>query len=181
LGIATLLICVQPKAVAQVYKIVDENGHVTYTDQAPEDGAAPMELPDISVVDTDYPDESVIPSTDVADTTEPPEGKTPRELRQIFQDFRIIRPLPEESFFGTSNVVVISWGAGASYEPGMAVSVMVDGQAHAAEPQGNLSLTLDRGEHQVFAILRDQRGRRIVTTPIVTFFVKQGSANFNPS
>jgi hypothetical protein len=40
---------------------------------------------------------------------------------------------------------------------------------------GSVSLTLDRGEHQVYAELLNAQNRRIVATETVTFFVMQGS------
>lgn len=168
-------------ALAEVYKVVDENGNVTYTDQEPEEGATPMTLPDISVVSTEYPEDSFSEETATDGSDESAEGKTPRELRSMYRDFQITSPGQEETISGTGNEVVISWGAGAAYEPGMSVAVFVDGESHAAGPGGNLSLTLDRGEHQVYAILRDERGRRIVTTPTVTFYVHQASVRNRPS
>lgn len=179
-AVVAVLIAQQP-VLAQVYKIVDEDGNVTYTDQAPEEGATPMALPDISIVDTDYPDEAIVAPSGNEQAGDESEGMTPREMRRMFSDFSIIRPLPDETFWGTANTVVISWGSSAPYEAGMSVSVFIDGEAQAAAPSGNLSVTLDRGAHQVYAVLRDQRGRRIVTTPTVTFHVRQASANFNPS
>jgi hypothetical protein len=179
-GAAMFAIVASGSLAAQVYKVVDENGNVTYTDKPPADGTPAMILPEISVVETDYPAEF---STlqDPAGTAEPADniGKTPRELRQMFSDFRLLSPAQDETFWGTANTVVVSWGANLPYEPGMSVTVMVDGQTHNAEVSSNLPLTLDRGEHQVYAVLRDQRGRRVVTSPIVTFNVKQATANVN--
>ena len=43
-----------------------------------------------------------------------------------------------------------------------------------------MTLTLDRGEHNVYVELLDARKRRVLTTNTVTFFVKQGSALSNP-
>ncbi|MDX1555608.1 MAG: DUF4124 domain-containing protein [Xanthomonadales bacterium] len=176
--------------VAQVYKVVDENGNVTYTDQPPADGSGAVVLPEISVVETE-PEDDTAALDATADPTAPTAGgdealveeeqpKTPRELRRMFSDFRILSPAPEESLWGTENTVVVSWGASAPYEPGMSVSVYVDGQARDTDPNGNLSITLDRGEHQVYAVLRDADGRRIITTSTVTFYIHQASRNFNP-
>ena len=179
-GIAVAAIVASGALAAQVYKVVDENGNVTYTDQPPEDGSPPMELPEISVVETEYPSELPGATTSGSEGEDPTASKTPRELRQLFSDFRIISPTPEESYWGTGNTVVVSWGTNSAYEPGMSVSVVVDGTAQNADPESNLPVTLDRGEHQVYAVLRDGRGRRIVTTDIVTFFVHQGSRLNNP-
>lgn len=173
---------------AQVYKVVDENGNVTYTDQPPVDGSGEIVVPELPVV-------QVEPGEDAATTAAATPGpavaaddaqaeeeapKTPRQLRQMFRDFRILTPAQDETYWGTGNTVVVSWGANAPYEPEMTVSVVVDGQSQEVSASGNLSVTLDRGEHQVYAELRDQRGRRIVTTPTVTFYVQQGSRLINP-
>jgi hypothetical protein len=170
---------------AQVYKVVDEDGNVTYTDQPPPDGSAPMVLPEITIIETDYPSESeVAEDATAAAAADEQSGeeveRSPRELRQMFSDFRILSPGQDETFWGTANTVVVSWAANAPYEPGMRVSVVVDGDSQEAAPSGNLPVTLDRGEHQVYAVLHDQRGRRIVTTPTVTFHVQQGSQLINP-
>ena len=42
-------------AAQAVYKTVDEEGNVIYTDQPPEEDAKPMEMPEISVVKTEAP------------------------------------------------------------------------------------------------------------------------------
>jgi len=155
----------------QVYKVVDEHGNVTYTDEPPEPDAEPMQLPEISVIETE-------PAPAATTSSNQPGGvavKTPRELRRLYSDFRILEPSPEQTYWGTENTVVVSWGSDVAYEEGMSVSVVVNGRNYDSEPSGNLSVTLDRGEHQVYAILKDQRGRRIVTSDVVTFFVKQAS------
>lgn len=157
----------------EVYKVVDENGNVTYTDEAPGPGAEPMKLPEISVIETDYQDEPVAPPVEAAADEET--VKTPRELRRMYEDFRILEPRPEQTYWGTENTVIVSWGANVAYEPGMTVSVVVNGKSTDSDPSGNVPITLDRGDHQVYAILKDGQGRRIITSEVVTFYVKQAS------
>ena len=169
-------------ALADVYKVVDAEGNVTYTDQAPSDGAAPMVLPELSVVDTDYVAETpagadTAAGSDAGATED--SGPTPREMRKMFKDFHITRPSQEETFWGTANSVVISWGSSTPLLPGMSVRLFIDGQSQANAQNGMYAVTLDRGEHQVYAELLDARGRRVVTSPTVTFFVKQHSIGFN--
>ena len=59
------------------------------------------------------------------------------------------------------------------------MTVYVDGASRPVLSGDSVSLVLDRGEHQVYAVLRDANKRRIATTETVTFFVKQHSVNFN--
>lgn len=188
IALALLLAGVCSGLAAQVYKVVDEDGNVTYTDQPPADGAGEVVVPELPVVQEEPEQESPsyaapvdLGDAEVADETLSEEApKSPRELRTMYRDFRIISPAPEESLWGTANAVVVSWGASSPYEEGMSVSVVVNGEAQSVDPNGNLSVTLDRGEHQVYAVLRDALGRRIVTTPTVTFFIHQASRLNNP-
>ncbi|MDX1556761.1 MAG: DUF4124 domain-containing protein [Xanthomonadales bacterium] len=179
-AIAIALVVVSGTLAAQVYKVVDENGNVTYTDQPPGDGTAPMDLPEITVIDTDYADQAAAAQEGETQAAEEEQGPTPRELRRTFRDFRLISPAPEQTYWGTANTVVVSWGASAPYEDGMSVTVVVNGESQDVGASENLAVTLDRGAHQAYAVLRDARGRRIVTTDTVTFHVKQASALNNP-
>jgi len=159
----------------EIYKIVDENGNVTFTDQRPATGAEPMDLPPLSIIETDVQ----VPDTPAAAVDQEPKPPTSKELRKQFRDFSITQPQPEQTFWGTANTVVVSWGSSEAIPPEMSVMLYVDGAGQKAPVAGGVSLTLERGEHQVRAELRDERGRRIVTTETVTFFVKQHSQNFN--
>ncbi len=161
-----------------IYKIVDENGNVTFTDQSPGDGTEPMVLPELSVVSTD-PAEPSEPESAPVVTPEEEAELTPRELRQLYKDFKITQPSPEETFWGTENTVVISWGVSEPLQPGMKVQILVNGQARPASEENMVAVTLDRGEHTASAVLLDARGRRVVTAPSVRFFVQQQSIQRN--
>lgn len=162
----------------QIYKIVNPDGSVTFTDQKPAPGAEPVKLKPLSVIQTDIQ----VPETTDASAEQPEEATkepTARELQRMFRDFRITQPQNEETFWGTGNQVNVSWGASRTIPEDMRVILYVDGEGKNAPASGNTLLSLDRGEHQVYAVLRDANNRRIVSTETVTFFVKQHSANFN--
>lgn len=173
-----LLLPLAAFAEGEVYKVVDKDGNVTFTDQRPSSTAQPMVLPELSVIETDVDvPESGTPQGE-AEASEPL-PLTPRELRRKYRDFRIISPQPDETFWGTANSVVVSWGSSQPIEDNLTVRLIVNGEAQAAPPEGSVTLTLDRGEHRVSAELRDARNRRVMATDTVTFYVKQYSANFN--
>jgi len=157
-----------------VWKVVDEDGNVVYTDQPPEDGSPPMKLPELSIIETD-----IQVNQKPADGDGEVKALTSGELRRLYRDFRIIRPLPDETFWGTASTVVFTWGSSTPITPDLNVRLFVDGKVQETPVAGAVSLTLDRGEHKVFAELRDARNRRIMKTKPVTFFVKQNSVNFN--
>lgn len=173
-----LLVPITLYAQGEIYKVVDKDGNVTFTDQRPSAGAQPMDLPPLSVIETDIQPPAPPPQTAQSAVGES-EAPTPGDLRKQFRDFRITRPLQEETFWGTENAVVVTWASAQAIDPSMSVMVFVDGKPQKAPASGGVSLSLERGEHQVYAELRDERNRRIVTTETITFFVKQWSQNFN--
>ena len=173
-----LLVPITLYAQGEIYKVVDKDGNVTFTDQRPSAEAQAMDLPPLSVIETDI--QQPAPAAQTAQSVDgesaPP---TARDLRKQFRDFRITRPLQEETFWGTENAVVVTWASSQAIDPNLSVMVFVDGKPQKAPASGGVSLSLERGEHQVYAELRDERNRRIVTTETITFFVKQWSQNFN--
>jgi hypothetical protein len=173
--LAILLLPLSAFSQGEIYKVVDKDGNVTFTDQRPTTEAQPMDLPPLSVIESNVQ----VPEPPAAAAVEQPKPPTTKELRRQFRDFRITRPQPEETFWGTANTVVVSWGSSQPISSGMSVRLFVDGAGQNAPAMGGVTLTLDRGEHQVYAELRDEGNRRIATTDTVTFFVKQNSANFN--
>lgn len=162
-------------AEGEIYKIVNPDGSITYTDQRPAPGAQPVELKPLSVVETEAPEPSVAETGGEAQPKEP----STRELQRMYHDFRITQPQNEETFWGTGNEVTVSWGATQAIRDGLNVTLYVDGAAREAPASGSVTLRFDRGEHQVRAVLRDAKKRRIAATETVTFFVKQHSVNFN--
>jgi hypothetical protein len=167
------LLSVSTAWAADIWKVVDEDGNVTYTDQPPKDGSAPMDLPELSVIETDI--QEVQTPAEEEEAKEPTTG----DLRKLYRDFRITRPLHDETFWGTANKVTITWGSNAPLTPDLNVRLFVDGRPEVAPATGSVSLTLERGEHKVFAELRDTSNRRIMKSETITFYIKQGSANLN--
>ena len=174
-SLAFMLLPLYAAAEGEVYKIVDKDGNVTFTDQRPSSDAEPMTLPELSVIETDIPVTDAGSAGMDAESAEPA-PLSPRELRRKYRDFSITSPLQEETFWGTENSVVVSWGSSEPIDENMSVLLFVNGESRPVEGNGSITLTLDRGEHQVFAELRDERNRRLVVTDKVTFFVKQASA-----
>lgn len=175
LPLLTLMLPLSAMPEGEIYRVVDKDGNVTFTDQRPSADAQPMDLPELSIIQT-VPPPAPPEAAAVVEEAQPP---TTRELRRMFSDFRITQPQQEETFWGTANTVVVAWGSSQPITEDMSVRLHVDGEAQEVAGSGSVSLTLDRGEHTVYAELLDARNRRILTTETVTFFVMQHSVNFN--
>ena len=175
--VLVLLVSLPFVYAGDIYKVVDKDGNVTFTDQKPAAGAQPMDLPPLSVVETEKPPAPAV-TAESGGGEDGDKPLTPREMRRLYKDFRIIQPQNEETFWGTANTVVVSWGTSQALTDDMRAVLYVNGQPQDVPGAGSVSLTLERGEHSVYVELRDGGNRRITTTETVTFFVKQHSANF---
>jgi len=168
--VTLLLVATAGPVTAQVYKTVDKDGNVTYTDKPPLEGSQPITLRPISVIEAPMYEQA----TPAADADEAGEEKPLRYLRKQFQDFTIVSPQHEESIWYADRVIKIAWSAPSALEPGMQVTVSVDGRAQAATSERVIPITgLERGEHTVAAELKDANNRRIATTQTITFFIRQ--------
>lgn len=163
------------EAQREIYKVVNPDGSVTYTDEKPSPGAEPVELKPLSVVETEKAVVPKVPDAAAEDEAEP----TPRDMKRMFSDFAITQPQHEETFWGTGNQVTIGWGASTAPLEGMSVLLFVDGEPQEQPAAGSVTLEFDRGEHRTRAVLRDPGNRKVAETDTVVFFVKQHSVNFN--
>jgi len=170
---ACLLTLTSSPLMAQVYKVVDEDGNVTFTDQAPYGGAKPIELKPISVV------EAPIYETPPKRTAEGAEGDEEnqmsiRELRRAYSDFAIVSPQSEQSIYHPESAVAVIWRTAKQLQTGMQVTVSINGKPLATTTEPLIEAPeLDRGEHTVTAVLTDRRNRNIATAEPVTFFVQR--------
>lgn len=165
-------------AHAEVYKTVDKDGNVVYTDQPPEPGAEPMKLRELSVV----PVPQYASKDKAVQTAGLEEGQDVDlgALRRGYRDFSLVSPVQDQSFNGTGNVATIAWETRFELQPGMSVIVYIDNQALPPSTATVINTPpLDRGEHQVRAELVDEQQRRIASAGPVSFHVRQESALFN--
>lgn len=154
--------------MAQVYKTVDKDGNVTYTDQPPGDGSKPVELAPISVIEAPVYEKA--PTADVGAEKE----MSLADVRRSFRDFAIVSPQSEESVWKPDGPIAIAWSAGSALHEGMQVNVYLDGKMHTATTQQMIPVAgMDRGEHSTYAVLKDSKKRVIATTETVVFFVRQ--------
>jgi hypothetical protein len=161
----------------EVYKTVDKDGNVTYTDKPPPDGAQPMELPGLSVIESPEYQKTAreAEAEAIANGTQTEPEEVPlRQLRNDFKDFAIVSPQQEESVWRPDGPVTIAWSTGAQMLEGMKVTVTLDGKRLSTTTDRMVLVpNMERGEHTVAAELTDARNRRVALAEPVTFFIRQ--------
>ena len=159
---------------SDVYKVVDKDGNVTYTDKPPADGSAPIKLAPISVIETPVYELPV--EADSGDDVE--KEMSLRDMRRQYADFAIVAPQQEESIWHPDSPVIVAWSVRNQLEVGMQVTISVDSAPHAKTTAQSVPVPqLDRGEHKIEAQLTDSRNRTIATAEPITFFVRRPGLN----
>ena len=163
-----LAVAVSP-LTAEVYKTVDKDGNVTYTDTPPPDGSQPIDLPPISVI------EAPVYETGSKQTDEGEEKELSlRELRKNYKDFAIVAPQQEESVWHPETPITVTWNTKFNLQEGMMMTLFVDGVQQESTTVRSIPVSdLERGEHTLRAELRDAKNRKVASADPITFFVKK--------
>lgn len=173
IGMALLMAMAISAVSAEVYKVVDEDGNVSYTDQPPGDGSQPIKLKPISVIETPTYQQPDKADTSVAEGEEDKPASI-RYLRKNFADFAIVAPLQDETIWNPEAPITVAWNTRYQLQDGMQVTIYVDGQKHSTTTEQIVAIPdLDRGEHTIEAQLIDSGNRRVATAEPVVFFIRQ--------
>lgn len=146
-----------------IYRWEDENGQVHYSD-VPRKGAEEVEIEPVQT----YSAPAIVSPATV--------GDSPDTASKSYQVFAIGSPKSEETFWNTGGKLDVSLDLQPDLRPGDQIHLYLDGQPQGVLSGGKTSMTLQevwRGEHKVYAQIRDVTNRVLMETPQVTFFVQQ--------
>lgn len=150
-------------AAAQVYRWVDDDGVVHYSDQPAGGGAERAELPSLQMADP-------VESTGGEDGNRPRPGPAP--------GLTLMRPAPEATFRDARGLIPVSVALDGPLTPDQSLVYYLDGQAVGGSPTRKTSLQLEgvsRGPHRLAVAL--MRGdREIARTGPVTVYMQPPSA-----
>lgn len=168
-----LLLSAVPSSAQEIYRVVDEDGNVTYTDRKPDDGSDPMDLPELSVVEPGkLGDPEVVGAGESA-------GEPARSDREEAPNlaFRITSPGQEDTIWNTAMQLPVQLELGVDIPPGAQIVIFLDGQPQQAIQSTSTTLEgVERGPHELRAELQTASGRVLARTEPVTFFMRQQSA-----
>jgi hypothetical protein len=159
---------------ASVYRHVDADGNVVYSDE-PQAGQR-VELKPITVVDPDTPE---------ARTS--PDGPTQAPVSAIdYERFMISSPRDDQTLpTGQAGNVQVQLAIEPALQRGDRVQLRVDGEVRQSPMHTSVFALsqLERGEHRLQAELVDAQGRVRLVTPAVTLHVQRASVNLpaNPN
>lgn len=172
-GVAALLVAL-PALAAPVYRHVDANGNVVYSDE-PGQGSR-IDLKPITVVDP----------AEVESRSRPAQSTTTSPSAVDYDRFAITSPSNGETLpTGQGGNVQVQLAIEPELQPGDRVQLRVDGAVSQSPMHTSVFALsqLERGEHRIQAELLDTQGRVRLSTPAITLYVQRASVNLpsNPN
>jgi Domain of unknown function (DUF4124) len=165
LAIGLLAACTVQAAV--IYKWVDADGVVHYSDQA---------TPGAEKIIT--AGSSSATASGRSSTTGPTAQEPQKPASGLnYTEFSITSPAPDQTFFG-DDVIAVHLNLTPSLRPNQAITWHLNGEQVDAPPTAiSFALPrLDRGTYALTATITDQQTSESQTSSSVTFFVRQPSA-----
>jgi len=154
----------------KVFRIVQPDGTVEFTDVPPSSGNA---------------QQIEIPPLNTAAPLAPPPSSTPPSTAAAaegYSEFRITSPADGETIRSNAGSVKIDLSINPSLRDGDKIALNLDGQDVGGGRSTAITLTeMERGAHSVQALIKSSAGRVIKRSNSITFDIQRRSAILQPS
>ena len=169
LTIAVLALSVAANASAAVYKWVQPDGSVIYSDRAPVENAAPTELPALQEIKMPPPPP---PSTDTtANNNQAQQGQSTE-----YTNLTIAEPADNSTFRSNAGKVNVKLELEPALQDGDMVAIILDGKDIGQGKSTNVALNnVDRGSHSLQAIVKNAQGSTLISSTPITFTLQRTS------
>jgi hypothetical protein len=164
-----LLVFAGSPVTAKVYKSVQPDGTVVYSDSRPDAAAEEVKLPEIQFYSA--------PPLPAPAQEEPPA----EAADEGYSRFEIAAPADDATVRDNGGTVRISLAMEPPLQDGHEVEIFVNGASVGRGRATSASLTnVDRGSHTVYAVVRDGSGQELARTGSSTFHLKRATRLLRP-
>jgi hypothetical protein len=158
-------------ASQDIYRWVDKDGVVHFSDQPGSDSAVLIRTVEPNTMDAAESSSSMEASTG-GDEQEPQEPEV-----APYQTLSIVSPTPDQVFFGGDAVVTAVAELDGTLRPDHSVVFFLNGNRHEAAGLSAEFANLERGSYFLRASILDQAGRPVISSQQLGFHVRQPSIN----
>ena len=153
-----------------IYRHVDEQGNVTYTDEPPEKDSKPMELEPLPEVS--------IPASDRSSSSENSQQETAKkdEESELYKRVEIMEPEHDSAFWRGGGLVTIRVRAEPELSERHRYQLEFDGERGDTSRSGTFSLNnVNRGTHTIVVHILDSSGDIITSSDTTRFTLHRPS------
>lgn len=168
------LVTVSTPSFGSIYKTIDEDGNVVFTDIAPPDSRETVELSNSTSYTPPAISANPPPDTQPSGT---PATSTRSEI--VYQSVMINSPANDEAVRDNAGNITISVAVNPSLAPGHSIALVVDGKRVGTSLSGQFPLrNVDRGTHTLSAQVLDENQIILKQSSDQTFHMLRFSALF---
>lgn len=165
-----LSLAAQPQ---EIYRWVDKDGQIHYSDQPGAPNAERVILADPNAYEAEPAFGDYAPTGNSSQETDAED-----EAASPYESLAIVQPTPDQVFFGADATVVVAADLGGTLRFDHTVVFFVNGNRRPASSGLGLELqNLDRGSHFLRAAVLDQNGDPVIQSQQITFHVREPSVN----
>lgn len=153
----------------RVYKKVNPDGSITFTDEPPDEGAEAIDVQEVQTVPAGQPFQRPQATAD-----------QPQVIETRYADFRITRPTNEETFWNIGATLQVTVAMQDALKEGHMIRFLFNGTPVTQSRDRSVVLSeVFRGQHTLQAQIVDNNGQTLASAGPVTFFVHQTSIQQN--
>jgi len=166
--IAFLAVSLAMNASAAVYKWVQPDGSVMYSDRAPQENTAPAELPTLQQI-------KMPPPPPVDNNTAPANTASQPQSTQ-YSKLEITSPTNNSAFRDNAGQVTIKLDLQPALQGDDAISLTLDGSEVGQTKSTSVTLkNVNRGTHTLGAVVKDSQGVTMISATPITFTLQRTS------
>lgn len=165
-----LLLSIAASATAAVYKWVQPDGSVIYSDRPPVESATPAELPSLQEI------KIVPPPPSSAEPVEDSQANEPQTTE--YTSLSISEPADDSTIVENSGRVTVQLAIDPPLQgaQGDSIAITLDGKEIGQGKGTTLNLTnVDRGKHTLQAAVKNAQGNVLITSSSITFNLRRSS------
>ncbi|MFE8072907.1 DUF4124 domain-containing protein [Marinobacteraceae bacterium S3BR75-40.1] len=152
---------------AQVYRYIDKNGNVVFTDE-PHEGAEPIEVREVPTI--------TLPKGKPLTEETIKEAERQQPQGPPYQEIRFQKPNNKTAFWSGSGDVNVEVSAQPALKEGHQFRLKVDGQTIATQTSGSFLIrNMDRGTHQATVAVTNGEGTVVQEGASIEFTIHRPS------
>lgn len=173
--LAVLLLSTMADAASRIYKVVDENGNVVYTDVAPKE-RADAEKAEVILSEPNRYERNETPLP--AEVQQALEQLAEEEAEVQYTSIGLIAPTDDQAIRSNGGTVTLSAAVAPALAPAHQLRFFVDGSPVGTTPATSMNLdNVDRGTHTAQVIVINESGQPLLQSDVVTFHLLRISQN----
>jgi len=168
--IATLLLLsITTGATAAVYKWVQPDGSIIYSDHPPQDNASPANLPPVQEIKIAPPPPSSPETT--------PDERAEKPRTTTYTNLAITEPTANSTIRSNGGQVSVKLDLEPPLQKGDSIAVVLDGKELGTGKGTTINLSnVARGDHSLRAVVRNAQGDTVIRSSTITFHLLRASA-----